>query len=429
MKTKLTFLVGSLAFSAVFTLSSCSYINPPVNSNSYTSSSVNANAPINVPVNSNIGTAREIYDGSLYPDKAVLTYQNTDKIFPTRVIKAGEKASPLALSDKQITSMTFTSDDKKYDLPDYFALNRVVGLMVLKDGKIAYEHYDYGVKPDTRWMSMSVAKSFVSTLVGAAIKDGYINSVDDPVVKYLPQLKGSAYQDVSVKDVLMMASGVDWNETYTDPNSDRRKFLEMQVLSNKKGAIFDILKTLNRATESGKYFNYSTGETVLIGEIVQAATKMPLADYLSQKIWVPVGMESDAMWWLDSPNGHEVGGSGILAVLRDYARFGQFILDGAEVNGEKIVPDTWLAEATTAKPLIGVGDIDGYGYQWWTMKPEVGKVHEKAFMGIGIHGQYLYINPEENLVVVALSARSKPTGRDTIDDLDFLAAVAEKLES
>ena len=419
MKSNVVILLGSLTVSSILTMTGCSYADSSINSHTKAISTIKAD----------IGTAQEIYDGSLYPDKAVLTYQNTDKVFPTRIIKAGAKASPLMLSDKQITNMTFTSQGIDYDLPDYVALNRVVGLMVLKDGKIAYEHYDYGVKPDTRWMSMSVAKSFVSTLVGAAIKDGYINSVDDPVVMYLPQLKGSAYEDVSIKDVLMMASGVNWNETYTDPNSDRRKFLELQIASNKKGAIFDILKTLTKATEPGKHFNYSTGETVLIGEIVQAATKMPLADYLSQKIWIPVGMESDAMWWLDSPNGHEVGGSGILAVLRDYARFGQFILDGAEVNGEKIVPDTWLAEATTAKPMTGISGIDGYGYQWWTMTPEAGKVHEKAFMGWGIHGQYLYINPEENLVVVALSARSKPSGRDTIDDLDFLAAVAEKLKN
>ncbi len=410
MKNKLAFLIASFAFSTTLTFNS--HADNPIKSNI-----------------GNIGTAREIYDGSLYPDKAVLTYQNTDKIFPTRVIKASGSPSPLFLNEKQITSISFTSDGKKYDLPDYFALNRVVGLMVLKDGKIAYEHYDYGVKPETRWMSMSVAKSFVSTLVGAAIKDGYINSVDDTVVKYLPQLNGSAYQDVSVKDVLMMASGVKWNETYTDPNSDRRKLLELQILSNQKGAIFDIFKTLSKSTEPGKNFKYSTGETVLIGEIIQAATKMPLADYLSQKIWIPAGMEADGMWWLDSPEGHEVGGSGILAVMRDYARFGQFILKGAEINGKKIVPDTWLAEATTAKPIAGVTGMNGYGYQWWTMKPEAGKVHEKAFMGRGIHGQYLYINPEQNLVVVALSARSKPTGRNTIEDLDFLAAVAENLKN
>jgi CubicO group peptidase (beta-lactamase class C family) len=168
---------------------------------------------------------------------------------------------------------------------------------------------------------------------------------------------------------------------------------------------------------------------VLIGEVVQAATKMHLADYLSQKIWIPAGMESDAMWWLDSPDGHEVGGSGVLAVMRDFGRFGQFILEGAQVDGKKIVPDWWLADATSAKLLVGVPGKHGYAYQWWTVKPEAGVVHDGVFMGIGIHGQYLYINPKNKVVVVGLAARPKPVGKAAIDDLDFLAAVVEKLRT
>lgn len=381
------------------------------------------------PSDISIGGAIDIYDGSLYPDKAVRTYSQTERIFPTRVIKAGSKLTPLLQSSQQLTSLKFTSEGKIYDLPDYVALNRMVGLLVLKDGKIAYEHYDFGVTPNTKWMSMSVAKSFVSTLVGAAIKDGYITSLNDPVTKYLPQLLGSAYEGVSVRDLLMMASGVQWNETYTDPSSDRRKLLELQIASNKQGAIFDVMKSLSKASDPGKNFNYSTGETVLIGEVVQAATKMPLADYLSKKIWVPVGMQADGLWWLDSPGGHEVGGSGILAVLRDFGRFGQFILDGAKVNGQSIVPEGWLADAGGAKPIAGVTGKNGYGYQWWTVKPEAGKIHESVFMGRGIHGQYLYINPANNIVIVGLGARSKPVGKQAIDDLDFLAAVTENLKT
>ena len=276
---------------------------------------------------------------------------------------------------------------------------------------------------------MSIAKSFVSTLVGAAIKDGYIASANDPVTKYLPQLAGSAYEGVSVRDVLMMASGVKWNETYVDPASDRRRLLELQIASNKPGAIFDHMKALSKGTGKGTAFNYSTGETILIGEVVQAATRMHLADYLSQKIWSRVGMETDASWWLDSPGGHEVGGSGVLATLRDFGRFGQFMLNGAEIDGQKIVPDGWLADATSAKPLTGVTGQNGYAYQWWTVKPEAGAAHEGVFMGRGIHGQYLYINPRNNLVVVGLAARPKPTGKNAIDDLDFLAAVVQKLAS
>ena len=158
-----------------------------------------------------IGTARDIYDGSLFPDKAVRTYSNTDKIFPTRTIKARGNPSPLPVSDNPIKALSFSSEGKTYDFPDYVALNRMVGLLILKDGKIVFEHYDFGFTPEARWMSMSVAKSLVSTLVGAAIKDGYIASINDPVTKYLPQLSGSAYEGVSVRDMLMMASGVKWN--------------------------------------------------------------------------------------------------------------------------------------------------------------------------------------------------------------------------
>ena len=374
-----------------------------------------------------VGTARDIYDGSLFPDKAVRTYSNTDKIFPTRTIKARGDPSPLPVSDNPIKALSFSSEGKTYDLPDYVALNRMVGLLILKDGKIVFEHYDFGFTPKARWMSMSVAKSLVSTLVGAAIKDGYIASINDPVTKYLPQLSGSAYEGVSVRDMLMMASGVKWNETYVDPASDRRQLLELQIASNKPGAIFGIMKSLPKASDPGKNFNYNTGETVLIGEVVQAATKMHLADYLSQKIWIPVGMESDASWWLDAPDGHEVGGSGVLAVMRDFGRFGQFILEGAQIDGKKIVPDWWLADATSAKPLVGVTGKNGYAYQWWTVKPEAGSAHDGVFMGRGIHGQYLYINPKNNVVVVGLGARPKPVGKQAIDDLDFLAAVVEKL--
>ena len=374
-----------------------------------------------------IGTARDIYDGILFPDKAVRTYGNTDKIFPTRTIRAGKHPVPLPVSDNPIRQLSFHSDGKAYDLPDYVALNRMVGLLILKDGKIVLEHYDFGLAPGARWMSMSMAKSLVSTLVGAAIKDGYIASINDPVTKYLPQLSGSAYEGVSVRDMLMMASGVKWNENYVDPASDRRQLLELQIAGAKPGAVLDLMKALPKSSDPGKIFNYNTGETLLIGEVVQAATKMHLADYLSQKIWVPVGMEADALWWLDAPDGHEVGGSGVLAVMRDFGRFGQFVLEGMQVDGKKIVPDWWLADATSAKPLAGATGRDGYAYQWWTVKSEAGSAHDGAFMAVGIFGQYLYINPNNNIVVVGLGARPKPVGKQAIDDLDFLAAVVEKL--
>lgn len=372
-----------------------------------------------------IGTVRDIYNGALFPDKAVRTYSNWGKLFPTRVIKAGGKVQPLPKSDKQLSTLTFTSAGKKYDLVDYVALNQVVAMIVLKDGKVAFEHYDRGVTEKTHWMSMSIAKPFVSTLVGAAIKDGAIKSIDDMVVDYLPQLKGSAYDGVSVRNILMMASGVKWDETYTNPQSDRRKYLEIQIASNKQGALFDLMKSLPKAAPPGTVLNYSTGETALIGEVLQAATKKNLSQYCSEKLWVPLGMESDATWVLDSPNGHEVGGTGMNIVPRDFARFGQFLLNGAIVGGKALVPDGYLAEATSPKEMGGKTVY--HGYQWWPVDPAEGAVHAGAFHMKAIQGQFLYVNPKEKVVIVVLSARSKPTGRDVVKDLDCFAGVIEAL--
>ena len=168
-----------------------------------------------------IGTVRQLYDGALYPDIEVRTCRHTDWLFPTRTVKHGAHVYPLPKSSAPLTGLQFESAGKKYDLYDYMSLNRVSGLLVLKNGKIAFERYELGNDETTRWMSMSIAKSISSTLVGVAIHDGYIHSLDDPLTRYLPALVGSAYDGVTIRNLLQMASGVKWDETYTDPASDR----------------------------------------------------------------------------------------------------------------------------------------------------------------------------------------------------------------
>lgn len=210
---------------------------------------------------------------------------------------------------------------------DFISFNRVAGLLILKDGEIVFETYQLGNTEQTRWMSMSVVKSILSALVGAAIQDSHIASIDDPVTTYLPQLEGSAYDGVTVRNALQMASGVKWDETYTDISSDRRKMLEAQN-SLRPGAVLELMATLPRAAEPGTRFNYSTGETHVVGALLRVATAQPLAEYLSERIWARFGMESDATWWLEAPDGLEVGGSGLSATLRDYGRFGWFLLNG-----------------------------------------------------------------------------------------------------
>src|ERR1700730_12649738 len=264
-----------------------------------------------------IGTVRQIYDGTLYPDIQVRTFRNIERLFPTRTVRRGTHVYPLPRSAAPLKGVEFTSAGKKYDMYDYMSLNRVSGLLILKGGKIAFERYELGNNEATRWMSMSVVKSITSTLVGVAIKDGYIKSIDDPVTTYLPKLAGSAYEGVTIRNLLQMASGVKWNETYTNPASDRRRMLELQ-LSGKPGSILEFMSTLARAGEPGTIWNYNTGETYIVGELIHAAVKRPVAQYLSERIWSRYGMESDATWWLESANGQEIGGRGLSGTLRAY---------------------------------------------------------------------------------------------------------------
>ena len=371
-----------------------------------------------------IGSVREVYDGKLLPDIQVNTFRNIDRLFPTRVVRHGQRVQPLPAGKTGLDGVTFTSKSKRYDLYDYLSLNRVSGLLVLKNGRIALETYQLGNTERTHWMSMSVVKSITATLIGAAIKDGHITSIDDPVTRYLPELTGSAYDGVSVRNVLQMASGVKWNEEYTDPGSDRRHMLEAQV-AQRPGGVLALMAKLPRAAAPGSRWNYSTGETHVAGALLRAAVKMPLAEYLSDRIWSRFGMESDATWWLESPDGLEVGGSGFSATLRDYGRFGMFLAGDGKAGGEQILPDGWVKEAGSSK-VVGGQSVD-YGYMLWPIPNRQGTIHEGAFEAVGIFGQHVYVNPGEQVVVVVWGALPKPTGKEVIEDTDFFAAVCQAL--
>jgi CubicO group peptidase (beta-lactamase class C family) len=280
------------------------------------------------------------------------------------------------------------------------------------------EDYELGAGPKTHWASFSIAKSVASTLVGAALQDGLIASLDDPLTKYVAGLKGGAYDGVTIRDILQMASGVKWNETYTDPQSDARKILEEQLLL-KPGTIVRYMNALLRSAARGSVWNYSTGETYVVGALLEGATHRPLAQYLSEKIWSRVGMEQDATWWLEAPNGMGLAGTGLAATLRDYGRFGLLVEQDGVIDAKRIVPDDWFKEAGSAKLIAG--KPVNYGYLWWPLP-------EGAFQAIGIFGQHLYINPDQKLVIVVLSARPKPTGSTVVDDAAFFAAVADALK-
>ncbi|MEO5581014.1 MAG: serine hydrolase [Gemmatimonadaceae bacterium] len=372
-----------------------------------------------------IGTVRQIYDGVLEPDIAVNTFRNIDRLFPTRTVTRAAAPRPLPSAASPLTNVSFSDGGRRYDLEEYLELNRVAGLLVLKDGRVKLERYRFGNSARTRWMSMSVAKSITSTLIGAAVKQGRITSLSDPVTRYVPGLAGSAYDGVLVRDVLMMSSGVRWNETYTNPASDRRRLLEAQI-SQVPGSALAVMKGLPRAADPGTVNNYNTGETQVAAEILRRAVGQPLAAYLVERIWQRFGMESDAKWWLDSPDGIEIGGSGLSATLRDYGRFGLFVVEGGVARGEAILPGGWIEVATTPKILRG-GTPLAYGYLWWP-GPTPASRRDAAFAAEGIHGQFLYVNPVTKIVIVVWGAQQKPTGGAIIDDWSFFDAVSDALD-
>ncbi|MDK2761533.1 MAG: beta-lactamase family protein [Sphingopyxis sp.] len=282
----------------------------------------------------------------------------------------------------------------------YMAKQRNAGLIIVQDGQIRLEKYALDYDAAGRWTSFSVAKSFTSTLVGAAVQDGYIKSVEDKVTVYIPGLKGSAYDDVSVRQLLTMTSGIRWNEDYTDPKSDVALFNLQKPVAGEDVTV-SYMKTLPREAPAGSKWVYKTGETNLIGVLVSSATGKTLSAYLSEKIWKPFGMERDAIWMLGA-TGHEISGCCVSASLRDYARFGQFILNGGVAGGKQIVPDNWLPSATTKQ--VGI-DLPGrgYGYQWWTND-------DGSFAAQGIFGQGIFIDPKRKLVIA--SNGNWPTATD-----------------
>ena len=310
-----------------------------------------------------IGTVRRMYDGLLPPDLAVATFRNIERLFAVRRIARSAAPLPLPRAERSLAGVRFEDRGHGYGLEEFVERSRVAGLLVIQDGRIRHERYRFGNTEHTRWMSMSIAKSISATLIGAALQQGYIGSLADPVTRYVPALAGSAYADVSVRDVLMMASGVQWNETYTDPASDRRRLLEAQI-AQQPGALLDVMKRLPRAAAPGQVNLYSTGETQVVAEVLHGALHRSLSDYLAERIWQRFGMEADASWWLESPDGIEIGGSGFSATLRDYGRFGLFLLGGGVASGETILPAGWVREAGSAQPLAD-GTRPDYGYLWW----------------------------------------------------------------
>ncbi|MFK4529221.1 CubicO group peptidase (beta-lactamase class C family) [Bradyrhizobium japonicum] len=350
------------------------------------------------------------------PDQQIVALRERHKIDPVRVVGCGPSVHPLPLAIHQI-SPHWTWKGQAMDVDRYMDAQRASGVIVLKDGVVIFERYGLGRTAQDRWDSASMAKGFTAILVGAAIQDGYINSLDALVADYIPELKGSAYDGVTVRDLTSMTSGVKWNEDYNDPNADVSKFLSLPVVDGVNPMIA-YMRRLPRANRPGTKFHYNSGDVALAGIIVTRATGKPLSQYLSDKLWRPYGMEKEATWMTDAA-GQELASGGFGATLRDYARIGQFMLDGGRAGNVQVLPPGWLAEATSA--LVTCDEtpgFPGYGYYWRSSK--------NAFAATGYAGQRVIVHPKDKVVIAINSALPNP---QIAENVEQLTAFAEALHA
>lgn len=305
-------------------------------------------------------------------------------------------------------------------LDSYMKDNHVKGLIVLKNNKIRLEKYAEEVDHKTLWTSFSVAKSISSMLLGVALKEGDIESLDDALQKYIPELKGYDYGKVTVRQLLTMTSGIAWNEDYEDPNSDVAQMYKASCQGT-ESHIMSYMKPLKFIHEPGTTWNYSTGETDLVGILIQKATGKSLAEYLSEKIWIPMGMENCAFWLADECSNLNIGGSGLSASLRDYARLGTLMLNNGKVGDKSLLSEEWLKDATS--PLYATNDQGGgYGYLWW-------RSANGSYAAVGIFGQMIYIDPTRDLVIVQTAAWPRASSENlTTRRQAFIDAVQGSLD-
>ncbi|MBR0682336.1 beta-lactamase family protein [Roseomonas eburnea] len=338
----------------------------------------------------------------LPPSQQPHAYANVDRIFATRPILRGPRMRALPRGAEIVARYRVGGRD--LGIADYMRRANVAGLIVLSEGQIVLERYGLGLTEATRWSTMSTVKSLTSTLVGVALRQGRIGSLEDSVAGYLPALRGSAYDAVKVRHLLTMSSGVRWSEDYTDRNSDVNRY--SKSLGDKvPGGVLALMRSLPPEAPPGTRFSYCTGDTYVLGCLVSAAMGEPLAETMSRSIWAPAGMEFDAYYTLESDGGQEIGGSRAGIALRDFARFGQFILDDGIVDGRRILPQGWVADAGSRHfdldPATNSYGAVGYGYSWW-IDPD------GAMVAVGFAGQSIYVNRAAGVVIVTLACWPQP---------------------
>ena len=343
---------------------------------------------------------------TLYNEKSIAkNFISINKIFDT--------SNPISASEKP-----FVFEKEDFELPDSYEfegeqLNLIEGLdhfhtdglIILHDGKMLFEKYWNGNTKDSKHIAFSVSKSYLSALFGIAIEEGLIKSIDDNVSIYLDDFEGTGYEDVKIKNLLQMSSGIEFNEDYADPNSDINRFARATA----KGSSFrDFAKTLKNGKKQGTYNHYVSLDTQVLGMILESVTDMPLREYLYKRIWSKIGTESDAYYIADK-TGTDMALGGLNATLRDFSKFGQLYLNEGSWDGEQIVPKSWVVKSHTPDAphlMPNAGDLSssewGYGYQWWIPGDPL-----TDYTAHGIFNQFIYVDPISNVVIAKTSSNHR----------------------
>lgn len=352
-------------------------------------------------------------------------FRTMERFVPTSTMHAAKAPQQLGENTNTLEfSTNFLGTPKNVD--EFVDFSNTSALLVIKSGKIVYERYAHGDSSSSLHTSFSVAKSFVSALIGIAISQGHIDSVNDPIRKYLPSLTSKTFDDVTIAHVLTMSSGTQFDETYTDPNSD----INRMGIMTQKMSYLEYINTLKRAHLPGTYNHYASINTQLLGILLVTVTGESLTDYMQTNLWTPLGMEHDGLWVLDE-QGYELAMGGLAASARDYAKLGLLYLSKGKLGEKQIVPEQWVHDSVTpnATHLLpgdnpASSNPSGYAYQWWTPRNPDGD-----FLARGIWGQNIYVHPKNEVVIVKLAADEKNFDKAVkLAYIDYLQDMAQSLE-
>lgn len=334
------------------------------------------------------------------PDRRIQNFRSMERILPYRVVRAAAAPFEFERAERPL-EISYRFGGETHRLDEFLERVHATGLLVIKDDRIVHERYFHGADAGTRHTSWSVAKSFVATLVGIALKEGRLHSLDDPITKYVPDLAGSAYEGVPIRHVLQMSSGVDFDETYANRRSDiNRLFVKVFALGRRMD---HVMHDYGRERASGQVFHYISIDTQALGMLLRRIYQRPLAALLEEKLWQPLGMGADAYWNVDEPaeDGVEMAFCCLNARLRDFAKLGRLYLHQGVWNGQQLLPPGWVAEATVpGRPDMepGVSSYDygprGYQYQWW-----VPEGYQREYFAAGVWGQYIYVSEPDRLII------------------------------